>query len=406
MTDKCLRVHANACFIRTAACLLLWVSSVFSQAKTAVRPAPANAHSVQTSSATGKPSVACAKPSAWASIQIPEIRAAADDTWSWVNHPNRSADAMAVSVQQDLTKQIRSAEAAAGKYSDGAIQKDYRAYLNGVKQMEACPEFALFAQDELGLTRWPVFSIQHLTQSIATIHSLHQQAQHPVHVRGMESFKAAEMAAAGSSAPVQGMGGRIATAIAVTVSSDQQSRASQKLDELAQTNSAKSSNTLHPAGTSGLKASVGGSLTRSQAQTYYQQGLTRPLTTGVHRAYKPVNVQNYSAMNEWLSQSSHAIGGAASGVMPDVILGVRNREGLRFAFADASEEPEVRPDNDLDNMQTAVLLAVAVDGFGRTVRWEDVTRYTDYRDVPYTTARIACADCDALLRRGPSADSK
>ena len=353
----------------------------------------------------GQPTIGlpCPKPPAWSSIQIPQIRMGADYGWKWVNESAKSTAQVATSVERDMGRLNQSVKAAVGKYSDAAIRKDMKAYMEGVNQLGQCRPGAE------QLAQVPVFSIRRLTQSVNVIHSMHQQARNPVHVYGMSGFKKAELSAMRSAAPVQTPGAKLATTVEVTVSNDQQSRANRILDKLLQAGAANANNnrsttpvvitsTNRTVSTAPPKTSPGSIALRNRIQSFQSTGLTHPVSPVARRAYQPTNTQNYTHMNEFLHRSDRSLSPLGDKAELDLTFG--GRKGKRsFAFEDASEENDVRPDTVLDTMQTSALLNVPVDSGGSAVRWEDITRYTDYRDLRYTPTAVACDSCDALLRR-------
>src|SRR5581483_969193 len=120
---------------------------------------------------------------------------------------------------------------------------------------------------------------------------------------------------------------------------------------------------------------------RNQTQTFQANGLSHPVRPTAVQTYKPPNLQNYSQMNSFIRRADLSLSRIQAG--PELTFSIGDK-GVKFAFSDISEEPEVRPDSMLDSLQTSSVLSIPVDARGLALRWEDLTRYTDYRDFQYT----------------------
>jgi hypothetical protein len=231
------------------------------------------------------------------------------------------------------------------------------------------------------------------------------------------------LTAAKSAAPVETTSENISSKIEAAVSNDSQSRADGILNRLIEAGTKAASdtasnnrNTPQPAAipnpAAGNRApaaaspSAGASVLRNTAQTYRRTGLTHPAGGTAIKTYQPPSSHNYTAMSQWLRSSDQSLSPLRAAADEELAMRSGNGDTTRFAFADASEEAEVRPDSLLEALQTSTLLDIPVDAEGRSLRWEDLTRYTDYRDIRYTSAPVHCESCDALPGRGAGGGGK
>jgi len=352
------------------------------------RPQPKTAASLSAAAGANQasrlPKSSCPKPAIWDSIEIPQFRSAADLGWTWVNDRASSLDKMASDMQQKLSVLAKSAQSAAGKYSETTVRKDIERYASGIREMSSCGSFGA----EVGLLEMPVIGLGHLTNRVNVIRELRQEAKNPKEVHGWNNFNAAEASAYEGSGAVDGIGFRITHAVGVAVRDDLSARAQNKLDQIEQLAR------VELPSAAARTAPTTAKMVRNSSQEFRNSGLTRPPSLKTVRSYGPSTQQNYTSMRAFL-EGDRSLAEAPVGETIGEKL-IRGEGSVVFAFEDASEELEVRADGDLDKLQIAQYLAESVDAAGALVQWADITRYTDYRDVRYTASQT-CSFCDAAL---------
>lgn len=356
-------------------------------------PAPSGRRITQT--VTSAP---CPKPSAWSQIQIPEIRSAADLGWTFASGKGASADKGgsptqdSLKMQDSLNKLGEQSKKAAGKYPDAAITRDLGHYQAGLQQMAACPG----GGGAIGLAETPVLSIRHLTHTVNVIHQLHEEAKHPTFVPGRTNFRASELKAASVTPVTQSTSqASIPSIIRVVTGSTPQSKAGSELERFLSAGAkATTSNTNTTETTVVVTAKPAARVVppaTAQARNLANTGLVHPAAPGVVRSIKPLQPQNVNSMNNWIQRPAR-FDPAAPRETVGAIVETRGKP----VFGEVDEGSEVSATTDLSRLSSAAALLESVDATGRPVLWQDVTRYTDFRDIRFV-ARPSCAFCDSML---------
>ena len=296
-------------------------------------------------------------------------------------------------MQESLNELSEQSKNAAGKYPDSAISQDIEHYRTGLQQLAACPSGGAFAA---GLAETPVLSIRHLTRTINLIRQLHEEARHPTMVGGRAIFEGNEINAAKEGAVSQTNSQvLIPDVIQVFTGSTPQAKAGSELERFlvaaVKSTSSNVGTTPTPVVVNARPAAPVVSPATAQARSLLNSGLTHPAAPGVIRSIKPLQPQNVNSMNDWLQRPALVALAA-----PRETTGALAETPGKPVFGEVDESSDLSPPTDLARLSNAAALFESVDATGRPVLWQDVTRYTDFRDVRFV-ARPSCAFCDSML---------